>query len=249
MKKIPIGTHIYEFQCDSILLNKIYEEVSTSDKIIWLPNKPLANLYQADTDALQLPPAQLGYLDKKRQISYYHPDLYNWFDDCISEVAKDSIPGTKLTINEAWLNKLKFGQNSKTPHYHSKSVYSGLLYLTTHHGTSFTNFFPQNDAAKIMNNYLNFGNSSHLIDANKAKDIFLSEPLAGKLLIFPSTLMHNISTHTDIKNIRYTLAFNTFCDGLLGDIGDNTTANLSIKVKSVKDSYEEFIASETKIKL
>jgi len=240
MKKIPIGTHIYEFHCDSILLNQIYEEVSTSDKIIWSPRMPSDVIEQTDSISLQSIP-QLGHLDNDRQVSYYNTELFNWFDACISEVVEDTIPGTKLTINESWLNKMKFGQHTKTLHYHSVSVYSGLLYLTTH-PASFTNFFPQNDATKIMDNFLNFGNTSHIIDAKKTKDIFLSEPTAGKLLIFPSNLMHSISTHTDIKNIRYTLAFNTFCEGLI--IG-TTTGKLSIKVKSVKESYEEFMLLKT----
>jgi hypothetical protein len=236
MKKIPIGTHIYEFHCDSILLNQIYEEVSTSDKIVWSTKIPSDTIKQTDAVSLQSIP-HLGYLDNNREVSYYNTELFNWFDACISEVVEDTIPDTKLTINEVWLNKMKFGQHSNMLHYHRTSIYSGLLYLTTH-PASFTNFFPQNDATKIMDNFFNFGNTSYVIDAKKTKDIFLSEPTAGKLLIFPSNLMHNISTHADIKNIRYTLAFNTFCEGLISGI---PTSKLSIKVKSVKESYEEFM--------
>ena len=236
MKKIPIGTHIYEFECDPILLKQIYEEVSTSDKILWSPRIPSDTIKQTNAVSLQSIP-QLGYLDNNREVSYYNTELFNWFDACISEVVEDTIPGTKLTINESWLNKMKFGQHGNMLHYHRTSIYSGLLYLTTHHA-SFTNFFPQNDATKIMDSILNFGNALYVIDAKKTKNIFVSEPTAGKLLIFPSNLMHNISTHADIKNIRYTLAFNTFCEGL---ISGTTTAKLSIKVKSIKESYEEFI--------
>ena len=227
MKKIPIGTFIYEFKCDPVLLSQVYEDISTSNKIIWAPKMPPSELKNVDTATLNTLPL-MGYMDKEREVSYYHPTLFNWFDDCISKVVADSIPNTALTINETWLNKFKFGQHHSTPHYHRLSVYSGLLYLTTHSGSSFTNFFPQNDAVKIMNNYLNFGNN---FESNKIpKDTFLSEPLAGKLLIFPSNLMHSISTHTDIKNLRYTLAFNTFWEGTVG----HTTSTLNIKVKSVK---------------
>jgi hypothetical protein len=240
MKKIPIGTHIYEFQCDPILINQVYTEVSTSDKIIWSSAMSSDKMESSDSEIIQAFP-QMGYFDKARTVSYYHPALYDWFDDCISKVVEDSIPSTKLTITEAWLNKLKFGQESKRVHHHSMSVYSGLLYLTTHAGTSFTNFYPGDEATKIMDNCLNFGSgqkNGRIIDPKTDKNIFLSAPLAGKLLIFPSNLKHNISIHKDIKNIRYTLAFNTFFDGL---ISGEVTGRLDIKVKSVKEVYENFI--------
>jgi uncharacterized protein (TIGR02466 family) len=244
MKKIPIGTFIYEFECDSTLLNQVHEEISTSDKIIWAPKIPPSNIKNVDTATLNTLPL-MGYMDKEREVSYYHPKLFNWFDDCISKVVADTIPDTTLTINEAWLNKLKFGQHHSSPHYHRLSVYSGLLYLTTHPGSSFTNFFPQNDAVKIMNNYLNFGKPLEANNTRLPKDAFLSAPLAGKLLIFPSDLMHSISTHTDIKNLRYTLAFNTFWEGTVG----HTTSTLNIKVKSVKETYEEFLKKNQKVSI
>ena len=79
---------------------------------------------------------------------------------------------------------------------------------------------------------------NHLPIMQSNENEFSVTPEKGKLIIWRSDIMHTIQPHSDMKNIRYTLAFNTFFDGV---VSTEDTAQLKLKVLSVKDQYEEYI--------
>ena len=42
------------------------------------------------------------------------------------------------------------------------------------------------------------------------------QPKAGRLLLFPSSLLHGVEQNT-IGSVRYTMSFNTFIEGSIGN--------------------------------
>jgi len=63
-----------------------------------------------------------------------------------------------------------------------------------------------------------------------------NKPVAGKLVLFPSHVKHKVLPLTSNEN-RYTISFNTFISGVLGD--DNHSVYLNLKAKSVREMMEE----------
>ena len=58
----------------------------------------------------------------------------------------------------------------------------------------------------------------------------------GKLLIFPSTLLHGTDAHTTTED-RYSMSFNTFIQGELGDVSslDYVSINNSSDVPDLNE--------------
>jgi hypothetical protein len=146
--------------------------------------------------------------------SYDHKELFTWLQKCVDEVATEHYPDKKLSICDSWLTRTKFG-NSTSKHHHRLSIISGLLYLTTHNRSE-TNFF-----------FLDSWSEPYqMFQLTEPKKISI-KPEKGKLLLWRSDIDHSVEPHTDIKNIRYTLAFNTFFDGVLSDF-PTTKLNLTV---------------------
>lgn len=206
--------NIYEFECDDELTNKVLADIK-QQPIIWK---------QSTTEDSN----SLGYLGSKDSpVPYYYPELFDWFDDCVQTVADIHFDGIKFAICDSWLTKSYLGQQAN-PHNHSASIYSGLFYLTTHR-TAETYFIYQD---MLMKHQLgNCGNYSR-------QKQYVSKSEKNKLLIFPSDLIHGVNMNKDITQLRHTLAFNTYYDGV---ISSQTTRLLDIKVNSVKDKYEAYI--------
>ena len=221
MKTIPLTSYnMYEFHCDNELTDLILADIQQPQRIHWRPTRPTYNIN---------PTGYLGSMD--HPIPYYYLELFDWFDDCLKSVANDQLDGVKLTICDAWVNKSNLGQYVR-PHIHATSIYSGVFYLTTHASAETLFEFQE---APIKNLMGNFG--EHF----KRKTV-AAKSEKNKLIIFPSNLLHEVSINKNPRQTRYTIAFNTFIDGV---VSDRTTRGLDIKVNSVKDQYESWIQNQT----
>ena len=215
MKTIPLTSYnIYEFECDDELTNKILDDIK-QQQIVWVQSSV------ADSNSH----GYLGSADSP--VPYYHHELFNWFDVCLKTISKNNFDDVKLTICDAWLTTSNLGQHANL-HTHSASIYSGLFYLSTHNTAE--TFFEYQDVT-IRNLLGNIG--SHF----KVKT-FVSKSEKNKLIIFPSDMLHGVKINKDVRQTRYTLAFNTFYDGIISSM---KTGILDIKVNSVKDRYEAYI--------
>jgi len=213
MNVIPFQSlDMYEFFCDSELIDRVMTDVAGPD-IIWKTTG------SGDGSSKE------GYLDN--EVPYYHSELFNWMQECIDKVAEKHYFDVKLSIVDSWLTKNQFGEHPNA-HDHKHSVVSGLLYFSTFKKskTTFVCEDPWHKHVPMM-----------LFPTKE----FTVTPEKGKLILWRSDIVHSIQPHTDMKNTRYTLAFNTFFDGV---ISDRTTAKLQLKVKSVKDQYEEYIKNK-----
>ena len=217
MKTINVPVlNIYEFECDPDLLERAYQDF-------------LSQPVDFPKDYVDFPGEEpgkttiYGYLDQDDAIPWYHDELYNWLQTCIDEVSATSLQWP-LDICDTWTTKTTYKQKVK-PHEHVFSVYSGLLYFTDHTGSN--TLFYYKDAVR-----------------EKYKDISPWQepqgrleftPTKGKLLIFPSHLVHETKTHTELKNTRHTLSFNTFFSGRLCSV---PTRFLETRIVTPKERYE-----------
>jgi len=233
LKKISFGNQLFEFQCDPVLLESALNHFLNSE-IQWKPSGQVDMMENF---------MSYGYMDDKATVPYYYEELFNWFQDCIDEIIEDQKLSLDLIICDSWGTQSKFGEGKSRPHQHANSILSGVFYYTTHARTK-TIFYKNNPIAEIVNRTFNHDDADNLLNANliKSRETFSSESLAGKLLIFPSNLLHSISAHSDMKNTRYTMSFNTFVSGK--NHNDTATARLDFNVKSSKEKYLEYIQNK-----
>lgn len=124
-------------------------------------------------------------------------------------VKKIIIPKTdvELYITQSWLNYTKAGQNHHL-HSHPNSVISGVFYINAV-GDKIT--FHRKDRDYI----LDFETDKYELFNSKS---WFFEVKTNEIFLFPSTLQHNVETVDDKrKDVRVSLAFNTFFKGHVGD--------------------------------
>jgi hypothetical protein len=207
MKKIDaISIPFYEFHSGRELAEEVLANIKTKD--VTLNAVQEGNLYN----------------------DYYHEKLFDFFESSIKSVKnlyyKDTL---EFPIVDCWVNEFKT-MNRLKYHYHSNSVICGVYYLTEHETTHPTVF-------NANNPWTHHSNDSAVINLNVVKnDIPLVGeliPEVGKLILFPASLMHYMNTiNPKDKAHRYTIAFNTFPDGVVTQI---PTTKLQLKSISVKE--------------
>lgn len=152
-------------------------------------------------------------VDRPNATEYGFPIIYNekLFDcitKCVQKVGDEyfTLPKeTKLKLHDVWITRTNLMKNG-IKHFHSFSIFSGLLYLDN---SNIETIFTIEDEFMRNFNKMFWGiTKPNVVNTMKVK------PEIGKLLIWPSYVVHNISTN-NTKDTRYTLAFNTFFDGIL----------------------------------
>ena len=113
----------------------------------------------------------------------------------------------KPFITQSWLNHIKENE-SHHKHYHSNSYVSGVLYIDVDENNDKIWFHKDKyEALKPKIKEPHLFNSRHWFFPVKNYDIIL----------FPSHLSHSVETKSE-KNIRISLAFNTFFKGKMGSL-------------------------------
>lgn len=204
MNKIPSFTiPLYEFSADEQLTNK----------------------------ALEIAKSQTYRPNQNNKSSTMQPikskELINWFNSCLEEVKNDIYkdPIFDIKVTDAWCNKTSYTEKHHT-HIHPNSVLSGVFYLTTHEKKCKTKFFLANpyhqyDFNKTLYTSENFVTTEKYI-------VTEIKPVAGKLIIFPSSLDHGVDLNTTIED-RYTISFNSFFSGTLGKKDNATLLNITVQ--------------------
>ena len=125
-------------------------------------------------------------------------------------------------INTSWTNKYEKGDYSNQ-HWHTNSLWQGLLFLTDVGDTGSTNFM--ND----KNWYNLWPGDTVRFDYNPGADlnVFNTEgwaiaPKKWELVFFPSFMSHGVSLN-QTNEIRRTLAFSVWTKGKFGDEGAQLT--------------------------
>lgn len=131
-------------------------------------------------------------------------DNFNFY---IENILKIDTTNVNFFVCRSWIVKHSLGDFGKE-HYHSNSLFSGVLYLDVDDDSGNIVFHKQKEPTKIfifdMKEWNKFNCSTWSIT-----------PKVGDLLIFPSDLFHSITPSLSSR-LRYVLAFNYFFRGTLG---------------------------------
>jgi len=220
MNAIPLPTQfIYEFSIDQDLVDKSLEYFLSLDF------KSLNSVKDTNSSEI-LESTGITTKNGHTVTSFYHKELFNELEKCIDQVAEKHFKNQKFAICDSWLTRSKFGQRGIS-HWHAWSVFSGLLYMTDQEKSH--TIFSLEDP--FFEKYKNpFGT----ISLNKIPYDFSIKPVKGKLIIWDSSLFHQIGPVVE-KNTRYTLAFNTW---MTGNISSDRSANLISNVVDVAQQHQ-----------
>lgn len=132
----------------------------------------------------------------------YKP-IIQWFSQCLMQVRieKRFMFRGDFQIVQCWANKTTTG-GSHHVHMHPNSILSGIFYLND---STPTRFMKESKWDIPLIQSMNNEQTSTTVQSE-----------CGKLLIFPSTLMHGTDRMIN-DDTRYTMSFNTFISGELGD--------------------------------
>lgn len=123
----------------------------------------------------------------------------------------------RLTLTQSWLNFTKEGEHHHI-HTHPNSIISGCLYISAKREEDMITFqkreIPQ---FQIETTKINDFNSLELNVSVATKDIVL----------FPSSMLHRVPETTN-KDIRISLAFNSFFRGKIGNVDTSGVNYLEI---------------------
>lgn len=193
---------LYEYNLKDLSLNS-----SILDK--------LSNEQFIDNGNNQLPPQLRSYQTNH----YLHKDdsytsLYSWFTDCINDFANnEQLDCDNLEITTSWANKYPaYTQSHQVSHSHRMSYISAVYYLTPGSPTCFNDPLIQrtNNSLEVHNN----NSRSALVEAQP-----------GKLILFPSWLVHSSKPH-QAQFDRWTISFNTMPTGQI-NVNSNSSGNPS----------------------
>lgn len=152
-------------------------------------------------------------------------NLHNWFYDCLLEVKNElKYMVEEIKITQSWAN-LNLNGQSHHPHKHPNSMLSGVYYMTDCNvGTRF--FMPSiwgnsnGDQSSIC--------TFELLPNHSSVVTHIESEESGTLIIFPSTLLHSVD-YNMVENPRYTISFNSFPSGNIGNFENLDGVLLEVK--------------------
>lgn len=165
-----------------------------------------------------------NYFSQDRNIG--DTKLKNFINDSLLELKEKlypNMPYLNIKSTQIWGTRTGITQKHHR-HFHSNSVFSGIIYLTDHEKSGATRFyFPNIYFHHELNNLL-----KPLTEVTKSNhfDIF---PKKGRMIIFPSNIEHETTPNKD-RSYRYTISFNSFFEGTLG----NTDAATALGIKLIE---------------
>lgn len=138
-------------------------------------------------------------------------NLKSFFEDSITEyftVTYNPRNNVKLAITQSWINYTKHGEYHHK-HAHPNSVISGVFYIQSDNTSDKIHFYNEKyHQIKFEPREFNVYNS----------ESWWFESIQGRLLLFPSSLVHMVEIRASNEATRISLSFNTFP---IGHIGDN----------------------------
>jgi len=159
--------------------------------------KNYGNYVSTDTQVLDQPDSK----EIKKFIQFHLENYYK-------TVFGDTSTKTKKVITQSWLNMNRKNEYHHE-HTHQNSIVSGVFYINT----------SQEDVIKFINfkyDQINVYDT----DAEPTPFNSIETPFkvsTGDLLMFPSSTYHSVPIIKEDKNIRISMAFNTFIRGTVGE--------------------------------
>jgi len=132
-------------------------------------------------------------------------EINSFIKEYVDEILKPS-SDLKFYITQSWLNYTNKKQ-THNPHFHPNSIISGVYYINADPKLDYI-LFKKNvfEQIKIYPKEFNKYNS----------DTWWIPAATGKLILFPSCLMHQVGNVEETYGKRVSLAFNVFAKGKFG---------------------------------
>jgi uncharacterized protein (TIGR02466 family) len=148
-------------------------------------------------------------------------NVREWIQSQIDEYVRtieSPLNDVGLRITQSWLNWTKPGERHHK-HSHLNSYISGVFYIDVDENTDnicFSKKYYSNIDLGPKKDYNEFNSDSYWLPVE-----------TNMLLLFPSTLEHNVDETINNKKTRISLAFNTFPRGFIGEDATMTGLHLS----------------------
>jgi|TARA_R110002111_G_scaffold35059_2_gene69064 uncharacterized protein (TIGR02466 family) len=145
------------------------------------------------------------YILEEKFLKNLKKQIDSFIQEYVDEIIKPS-KNLKFYITQSWLNYTGEKQ-IHYPHFHPNSIISGVYYINADPKLDFI-LFKKNvyDQIKIYPSKFNIHNS----------DTWWIPAATNKLILFPSSLMHEVGNVKKTYGKRISLAFNVFVKGDLG---------------------------------
>ena len=161
-----------------------------------------------------------SFLHKREE----YKQLIQWFDQCLDE-CKQHIGfnfNGKFSITQCWANQTRKG-GLHVGHTHSNSLVSSIFYLSEQSApTYFTVKSIWHDKFDLPIQNIK-GNDPQSVTT----PLTFIEPIVGRLVLFPSSLFHGVIQSNSVLP-RFSMSFNTFIDGTIGDVDDFNHASFKV---------------------
>ena len=145
------------------------------------------------------------------------PNLRNWIQQQLDNFSKYALSThQKLKLTQSWCLKHNDIRQEVFPHSHPNSIISGAYYVEA-----------DEDSANIAFHKTNISTSPSITWEMNPARISESpwnfawkkvESKQGRLVMFPSQLMHSVDGHKPIDGTRCVLSFNTWFEGGIGEV-------------------------------
>jgi hypothetical protein len=140
------------------------------------------------------------------------PTLKLWIQNQINRYANEVMgSNVKLKFTQSWAIKHENMPQNIYTHSHSNSIISGSYYIDAPNGSEPLTIHKFGYLGGPLINYeKNSENKSWLYDEMKFA------AYTGRLILFPSNLLHSVAGYQSTNQRRCVLAFNTWFDGPIG---------------------------------
>ena len=182
---------IYRFRAEDSLTNRIKE---------LLENESYIN---NDTNYMSVD----NRLEKRDE----YKEFVDWSLTCVQKIKNIyNYECEKFSITQMWANRADYG-NWHHGHYHHYSYISGVFYASESNSST---WFSMTD------HWCSLGRDDMKIDRHlegKSQLVHKEPSVVGKLILFPSKMFHSVDEHLIKENPRYTISFNVFPSGKVGN--------------------------------
>jgi uncharacterized protein (TIGR02466 family) len=177
----------------------------------YLVNQEFSNFGDENFTHLETPNRFLLNLPKLNKLKSQIQEHIDYFVHDVIGASRNQ----KWEITTSWINK-SFPNGYHPNHWHSNALISGVWYMKAPKDCGDIEFHKDRG-------HTNLWRDTFCIDFEKTttyQSPVSIEPVENELLMFPSLLNHNVAQNKS-KEERYSLAFNVFPRGIIGQGGNS----------------------------
>lgn len=184
---------------------------------------PLDPITEAYVKNLEYPHEAAGHDHTDNKYILNQPQMKN-LKDCIQEQLNyfahevlATIDDYNWEIQNSWCNRHGNGEYN-TRHWHSNAMISGVYYIDCDSNTGNIVFSKSKGYHNLFTDTVrpDFKNSEEYYNTFNTESYSIC-PKRGDLIMFPSHLEHEVMPNLSKSTIRYSIAFNAWCRGTVGD--------------------------------